>query len=97
MVAWFAETEKPIHVLLTKADKLNRSERVDALRATRSRLAELSPFHTAALFSALDKTGVEEADLRVRELLGLHAVVVTDDDAQSLQVQRPKKTPAQGD
>ena len=60
LVAWFSETGKPIHALLTKADKLNRSERTDALRATRKRLAELSPFHTAQLFSALDKTGVDE-------------------------------------
>ena len=98
LVAWFSETAKPIHALLTKADKLNRSDRVDALRATRKRLAELSPFHTAQLFSALDRTGVDEADLRVRELLGLQeAVEATNDDARVLRVERAKKTPAQGE
>ena len=98
LVAWFSETEKPVHALLTKADKLNRSDRTNALRSTRRRLAELSPFHTAQLFSALDKTGVPEADLRVLEMLGLQAPVsVSADDASTMRVERAKKTPAQGE
>jgi GTP-binding protein len=98
MIAWFAETGKPIHALLTKADKLNRSERANALRSSRVRLAELSPFHTAQLFSALDKTGVEEADLRVLEMLGLQdSVALTERGLQAMQVERAKKTPAQGE
>jgi GTP-binding protein len=98
MVAWFAETAKPIHVLLTKADKLNRNDRTNALRSTRTRLAELSPFHTAQLFSALDKTGVEEADQRILDLLGLQdAVPLTADGLRAMQVERTKKTPAQGE
>ena len=96
MVAWFSETQKPVHVLLTKADKLNRSERTDALRATRRRLAELSPYHTADLFSALDRTGVEAADQRVLELLGLQQPVAAIDD-HALRVERTKKTPVQGE
>lgn len=102
MVAWFGETGKPVHALLTKADKLNRSDRATALRETRKRLAELSPFHTAQLFSALDRTGVEEADRRVLELLGLaEAVDAGPDGASALRVDRPdaraKKTPVQGE
>jgi len=96
LVQWFAKTDKPIHALLTKADKLNRSDRASALRATRTRLAELSPFHTAQLFSALDKTGVDEADLRICELLGLPIPVDVSVDAD-LQVERTKKTPVQGE
>jgi GTP-binding protein len=96
LVQWFAKTDKPIHALLTKADKLNRSDRASALRATRTRLAELSPFHTAQLFSALDKTGVDEADLRICELLALPIPVDVSVDA-ALQVERPKKTPVQGE
>ncbi len=95
LVSWFAKTDKPLHVLLTKSDKLNRNDRTNALRATRDRLAQLSPFHTAQLFSALDKTGVEEADRRVMELLGIAPVAVGN--VEQLQVQRTKKTPAQGE
>ena len=93
MVAWFAETGKPIHVLLTKADKLNRSERTNALRETRKRLSELSPYHTAELFSALDKTGVAEADMRVLDMLGLQTVTTGRSD--ELRVERTKKAPVQ--
>jgi GTP-binding protein len=95
LVSWFAPTGKPVHVLLTKADKLNRSERTNALRSTRERLEALSPFHTAQLFSALDKTGVEEADRRVMDMLGIEAP--DDSKSDQLQVERAKKTPAQGE
>ncbi len=88
LVAWFEKTGKPIHALLTKADKLNRSERANALRSTRERLAALSPFHTVQLFSALDKTGIDEADLRVREMLGLVDEPVAEAVAQQA-VERP--------
>jgi GTP-binding protein len=110
LLAWFSETGKPVHVLLTKSDKLNRNEKTNVLRQVRARLAELSPFHTAQLFSALDRTGVEEADRRVLDLLGMPADEPAD--ATALQVSRgatpqalrapahksqAKKTPAQGE
>lgn len=77
MLEWFAPTGKPVHCLLTKADKLNRSEGNDALRMARTVLQSYvdtsgTPFpFTAQLFSALKRTGLEEADERVRMLLGL--------------------------
>jgi GTP-binding protein len=45
----------PVHVLLAKADKLNRKEGADVLRATSRVIA------TSQLFSAHAGTGVEEA------------------------------------
>jgi GTP-binding protein len=97
LVAWFSETAKPVHALLTKADKLNRNDRTNALRMTRDRLSEISPFHTAQLFSALDRTGVDEADRRVLDLLGIGPPTVPIERIPSLQVERAKKTPAQGE
>jgi GTP-binding protein len=47
-----------VHVLLSKADKLNRSEGGKILRDTKSILANRA---TAQLFSVPDKTGVDEA------------------------------------
>lgn len=38
MIEWFAPTGKPIHILLTKCDKLTRQESVNALRSTRKEL-----------------------------------------------------------
>ena len=47
-----------VHVLLSKADKLNRSESARVLRDTRGALAERA---TAQLFSVPARTGVDEA------------------------------------
>ena len=62
LLAW-AEPPLRIHVLLTKADKLNRSESTKVLRETRAALGDRG---TAQLFSVPAKTGVEEA----QKLLG---------------------------
>lgn len=48
----------PIHILLTKVDKLNRSESARVWRDTRKILGDRA---TVQLFSVLDKTGIEEA------------------------------------
>jgi GTP-binding protein len=83
MLEWFAPTGKPIHCLLTKADKLTRNEQVNVLRQARQILdsyvdeeGEGFPF-TVQLFSSLKRMGLEEADSKIRELLGL----VEQDDA----------------
>jgi GTP-binding protein len=57
LLSW-AQPALAVHVLLTKADKLNRSEGSAALRAAS---AQLSGRATAQLFSALQGTGVREA------------------------------------
>lgn len=78
MLEWFAPSGKPVHCLLSKADKLNRNESIQALRETkeildsyRDQYGQALPF-TAQLFSALKRTGVEEADIKIRELIGLN-------------------------
>lgn len=78
MLEWFAPTGKPIHCLLTKADKLNRNESTNALRSARAFLDSYvdeqgQPFpFTAQLFSALKRTGIEEADDKILSLLRLN-------------------------
>jgi GTP-binding protein len=77
MLDWFAPTGKPVHCLLTKADKLNRNEATNALRLARTVLKSYVDEHgqpfpfTAQLFSALKRTGIEEANDRILNLLGL--------------------------
>jgi GTP-binding protein len=77
MLEWFAPTGKPIHVMLTKADKLNRNDAANALREARAILSNYVdadgagyPF-SVQLFSALKRTGIEEADARICALVGL--------------------------
>jgi len=77
MLEWFAPTGKPIHCILTKADKLNRNEQANILREAKGILdsyvdeeGEGFPF-TVQLFSALKRIGIEEADAKIQELIGL--------------------------
>jgi GTP-binding protein len=77
MLEWFAPTGKPIHCILTKADKLNRNDGANALRNARQLLSsyvdaegQAFPF-TVQLFSALKRTGLEEANDIIVTLLGL--------------------------
>lgn len=60
LIAWAREGGRPmnVHALLSKADKLNRSESSKALREAKAKLGEAS---TVQLFSCLDRTGLEEA------------------------------------
>jgi GTP-binding protein len=62
MLAWFLPTGKPVHVLLTKADKLSRSAALQTLAQVRRALAGLGPGLTTQLFSSLKKSGIEEAE-----------------------------------
>ena len=62
MLEWFAQTGKPIHVLLSKADKLTRQEQALALREVQAALAAISDNCSLQLFSSLKKTGVAEAE-----------------------------------
>ena len=62
MLDWFAATGKPIHVLLSKADKLTRQEQATVLRGVETALAEIGENCSVQLFSSLKHTGIEEAE-----------------------------------
>jgi len=57
LLAW-VEPGQRVHVLLSKADKLSRSEGAAALKAAAGRLGRAS---SAQLFSAVEGTGVRQA------------------------------------
>lgn len=60
MLQWCADVDLPVHVLLTKSDKLKRGPAANSLLAVRKRLTEFHPHASVQLFSALKKTGVDE-------------------------------------
>jgi GTP-binding protein len=61
MIDWFRPTGKPIHCLLTKADKLSRQDQIKALRAVESEFAD-DALLTVQLFSSLKKQGVDAVE-----------------------------------
>ncbi len=73
MLEWFGPTGKPIHILLTKADKLTRSEAAKTLSAVRSQLTPWAEQISVQLFSSLKKMGMEEAEKAIGSWLGLAA------------------------
>lgn len=84
MLEWFAPTGKPVHCLLTKADKLNRNESTNALRLARTILSSYvdeqgQPFpFSVQLFSALKRIGIDEASGKILDLLGLNNAATQD-------------------
>lgn len=98
MLAWFAQTGKPIHILLSKADKLTRQEQALALREVQAELAKISDNCTLQLFSSLKRTGVAEAEAVLGGWLGMEARVETMPPAglRTEKVARPKNRKAIG-
>lgn len=60
MLGWFQPTGLPVHILLTKADKLTRNEAAKAIAFMRSELRDV-PSVSVQLFSAHAHTGIDEA------------------------------------
>jgi GTP-binding protein len=84
LIAWFSPTRKPIHVLLTKADKLTQSESVGILRKVKDELARGYANCTVQLFSATANRGVDEANAMVAGWLNTNE-------------QRTEKAPGKGE
>ncbi len=68
MLDWFTPTGKPVHILLSKADKLSNSEKALTLRRVRQELAALDKV-SVQLFSSLSRLGAEDAIVLIEEWL----------------------------
>ena len=68
MLAWCQSQQLPVHVLLTKCDKLKRGAMTVALRKISQKLAAEHAV-TAQLFSATHSVGVEEARQQIMAFL----------------------------
>jgi GTP-binding protein len=76
LLTWFAPTGKPVHILLTKSDKLSRQQALLTLKRIKLYMAEHYPHSSVQLFSSLKKIGLDEANavidgwLRQKNVLG---------------------------
>ncbi|MCE5181710.1 MAG: ribosome biogenesis GTP-binding protein YihA/YsxC [Betaproteobacteria bacterium] len=80
MLNWFLPTCKPVHVLLSKADKLSKQQATATLRAVRAEIERTYPNCTVQLFSSLKRVGLEEAEKVIGKWLadGLEETGVID-------------------
>ncbi|MGZ5029695.1 MAG: ribosome biogenesis GTP-binding protein YihA/YsxC [Methylobacter sp.] len=77
MVEWCEHTGLPLHVLLTKADKLNYGAAKNTLLQVQKELKNASFPMTIQLFSSLKKTGIDELHAALDRLFN------PDDQSQS--------------
>jgi GTP-binding protein len=103
MLAWFAQTGKPVHILMTKVDKLTRTEQSQALAALREALRgfgddEFAERCSLQGFSSLKKIGVEAAEDVLGAWLGMEPPVrvVPPSVPRTERSARPRKRSAQG-
>jgi GTP-binding protein len=80
LLGFVADTALPIHLLLTKADKLNRSESVRTLREV---TAQVTGRATAQLFSAVSGDGLEPFRRMVLAMLRRASEKKNPDDSTS--------------
>lgn len=74
MLDWFAPQKKPIHVLLTKSDKVSKDKSLRTLNKINNELKEKwgKKFNvecSAQLFSSLKKQGIEKASEKIEQWL----------------------------
>ena len=70
LVEWFSTTEKPIHVLLTKSDKLKRTEVQKKLKIVSDMLSSQYSQVSVQTFSSLNRDGLDQARAQLVEWLG---------------------------
>ena len=67
MIHWAVERELPVHLLLTKADKIKRGPAVAMLNKVKQRYELCEHLVSVQLFSSLKKTGLDEAYAKLDE------------------------------
>ena len=77
MLDWFAPRQKPIHILLTKSDKLSKDKSLRTLMDVKNNVQEkwvnlYQTKFTVQLFSSLKKQGIEEANEIIQSWLNLN-------------------------
>lgn len=69
MLDFFAPRQLPIHILLSKSDKLSKNEQIKTLNNVQKQLADFQKYVplSVQLFSSLKKTGIEECENIVKQ------------------------------
>lgn len=89
LLEFCAELNRPVHVLLSKCDKLAHGAQLTTLRTVRARLAVMPGELSVQLFSAQTGQGVEEAQAQIAGWLELPAG--EPEPAQTAGKKKPRK------
>lgn len=70
MIEFFAQNGKPLHVVLSKSDKLSTQEKTRTLRSVQQAIQNYGFINLSVqLFSSLKRTGIEELENKLNEWL----------------------------
>jgi len=71
MLDWFSVTQKDIHILLTKSDKLSKQQSISTLNVVKDFLDNHYPGVTVQLFSSSKLVGIEEVNKNIQNWVNL--------------------------
>lgn len=71
MLEWSGQIQLPVHLLLTKADKLKRGAAAKSLLQVKQALKQINGVHSVQLFSALKRQGIDEVHAVLDQWLGV--------------------------
>lgn len=86
MLQWADHIDLPVHVLLTKADKLNKGPAASTALKVRQTLVTMNAAFSVQAFSSLKKTGIDEAHQRLDAWFGL----ASEHGADAIRDERPQ-------
>ncbi len=73
MLEWSHQIGRPVHILLTKADKLGRGAAANSLQRVQREISQFGEGVSVQLFSALKRQGIDQAHQLLDEWFGLDA------------------------
>jgi len=82
MIAWASAATMPVHVLLTKADKLKKGPAKSSLLGVQARLLEFGDLATAQLFSSLKRDGLKELEKKLTAWLTDDSVLTPETEPE---------------
>lgn len=93
MISWAVAAKKPVHVVLSKADKLKSGARKAALASAQKQLLRISDSISCQVFSATDKIGLDELIERLMTWYGYDTEHLMQQPT-SAQLAKPSESPA---
>lgn len=67
LIEWAVVAEVPVHILLTKADKLSRGNAINSVLQVRRALSHYAELVSVQQFSSLNKTGLDEVIRQINQ------------------------------
>ena len=83
MIGWASSAGMPVHVLLTKADKLKRGPAKSTLLSVQARLTEYGDLTSVQLFSSLKREGLRDLEKKLAAWLTDESVFDDPDESGS--------------